>query len=312
MPSPAIPTALLLLALPAFAGEDAPAPYAAADAPAAVRPDEPLSAPLREALRHVDAELQRTETGRRLLAETGDVLFVERRRTGLGAVRYVESPRREFLVDAERAPELEALDFEILFVRERRRAAARCPVPLLEDELAAHQESVAYVVEKASVDPAFSRKLRAAYERAERIFRSRRADAAAALKAGAGALPPWRAPREALALAGAELFLFSEDPYRLYAALEDALPWPAETVRLTELEDFLAQHSARLDALDWRSDGRYALVDGRPYPGRVARAALVVRGREGLARLKEGLGPFESVLRENLRLKANRWIREGK
>lgn len=311
MPAPALLT-VLLVALPVLAGEDASAPYAGAVAPAAVRPDEPVSAPLQEALRHVDAELQRTETGRRLLAETAEVPIVERRRTGLGAVRYLESPYRELLVDAERTPELESFDFEVLLVRERRRAAARCPVPLMEDEFAAHQEAVAYAVEKAAADPAFSKKLRASYERAERIFRSRRDEAAAALKAGAGALPSWRAPKEALALVGAELFLFSEDPYRLYAALEDALPWTAETVRLTEIEDFLAQHSARLDALDWRSDGRYALVDGRPYPGRVARAALVVRGREGLARIKEGLGPFESVLREELRLKANRWIREGK
>lgn len=281
-------------------------------APAEPGPAREPSSKLEEALRHVEAELSATESGRKLLVQTADVPVFERARTGLGPVRYRPGEKPDLLVDSESAPTLTGLEFELFFVRERRRALIRSPFLLIEEEQALHQAALEYAVEKAALSPDFSRTLRGACEEARRFLRARTAVDASAERAGLPPLPHWREPKSSLKSLARHLVLYSEDPYAFYAAVEDAMEQPAGTVRLQEVEDFLALHGARLDALRWRAEGRYCLAGERLYPGRVCRAAQALRDREGLARLKEGLGPFQSVQREELRAKVNRWFREEK
>jgi len=86
----------------------------------------------------------------------------------------------------------------------------------------------------------------------------------------------------------------------------------ADAVTLTELEDFIERYSGRLDRGSFSGAGRYALMEQRAYPGRVLRAARIVGDREGLARIRERVGPFRSVGRDALRRDVNRWLRGRK
>jgi len=276
-----------------------------------------VSRELREALRQTELEMARVEAGRRLLAETAEVPVVERRLSGLSEAEVEKSPVRfsrqggEIVVDSELAPALTSEEYELLFVRERRRAGIRSPIPTVDEEAAAHQEALAYAVEKAALDPAFSKKLRAAYEEGGRIYRSRAALVDAARRQGLAPPPPWRAPKGALSLLGQELYLFSEEPWRFYAGVEDGLGFSSETVRLDEVADLLDLRGLEFERVEWRAGGRFGQLGDRLYPGRVVRAALLLRG-EGLPRLLERLGPYRSVQREELRKRANAWIRGGR
>jgi len=304
--------AFVLLAAPgaALGADGEPQP-----APAALQPVQPLSQELLRALEATDAALFVTETGRRLLAETSGVGVMQRRGKGLGADVYPGIPIRyedgagAIVVDADVAPSLPRLDWEAFFVRERRRAIVRAGIPLVEEEMAAHQEEVAFAVEKAEGDADFSKKLRGAYEEAKRVFQARGVMEDASRKRGLKPLPPWRAPKDALELWAQEIFLYSEDPYLFYAAIEDGVDFSSDAVRLDEVADFLESHPGRSPAIEWRARGRYGLAGGRLYPGRVLRAALAVGGRQELRTLRERLGPFMSVEREQLRARVNRWIR---
>jgi hypothetical protein len=286
--------------------------------PSTVGSGRQVSRELREALKQVDVELARTEAGRRLLAETADVPVTERFRSSFQEAGVEKSPVRwartsgEIVVDSELAPTLNAFDYEVLFMRERRRAGVRSPIPLVDEEQAAHQEALSYAVEKAASNAAFSKLLRKAYEEGGKVYRSRAALVEAARRQGLRFPPPWRPPGGALALLGQELYLFSEDPHLFYAAIEDGLDFSSETVRLDEVEDFLDMHGAGLERVEWRAGGRYAEAGGRLYPGRAARAAFALREREALPRLRERLGPYRSVQSSELRKKANQWIREGR
>jgi len=311
----------LLLMLVFLASPEAALGSEAADsqpAPAALRPAQPPSQALQQALESLEAALSRTETGRRLLAETSDVPVVQRHGKGFGddvhpgiPIRYQDA-QRAIVVDVDAAAALTGLDFEAFFVRERRRAIVRAGIPLVEDEMAAHQEEVAFAVEKAEADADFSKRLRGAYEEAEKIFRSRGALEEASRSRGLRPLPPWRAPKDALALWAQEVFLYSEDPYLFYSAIEDGIEFSSDAVRLDEVSDFLESHPARPAGIEWRARGRYGVVGGRLYPGRVLRAALALGGREGILQLRERLGPFMSVQREELHAEVNRWIRGKK
>lgn len=276
-----------------------------------------VSRELREALRQTDLELSRAETGRRLLAETAEVPVVEKPRAGLRESEVEASPvrfsRQEgvIVVDSELAPSLSADEYELLFVRERRRAGIRSPVPTVDEEAAAHQEALAYAVEKAALDPAFSRRLRAAYEEGGKVTRSREALAETARRQGLPPPSPWRPPRAPLALLGHELYLFTEEPWRFYAGVEDGLGFSSETVRLDEVQDLLDLRGAGLERVEWRAGGRFGQLEGRLYPGRLVRAALFLRG-ENLPRLLERLGPFRSVQRADLLKRANAWVRSGR
>ncbi len=299
---------------PGSAAESPREESASAPAPAPADPGSPRtpSPKLQDALRLVDEELSATPSGRRLLVQTAELPVLERARTGLGPVRFISEDRPGLLVDSEIAPKLTALEFELFFVRERRRALIRSPFPLMEEEQALHQAAIEYAVEKAALSPEFSKSLRGACEEARRFLRARSSVDAAALRAGLPPLPRWREPRTPLDFLARHLVLYSEDPYAFYGAVEDFLEHPPETVRLQEIEDILSLHGAGLDGVKWRAEGRYCLAGERLYPGRVCRAARALRDREGLARLKEGLGPFQSAQREELRAKVNRWFREEK
>ena len=318
--APRLATALTVLLIfclsraPSSAAESPRGESASAPSPAPAEPGSPRapSPKLQEALRHVEEELSATQSGRRLFVQTAELPVLERARTGLGPVRYRSQDKPGLLVDSEAAAKLTALEFELFFVRERRRALIRSPFPLMEEEQALHQAALEYAVEKAALSLEFSRRLREACEDARRFLRARSSVDAAALRAGLPPLPRWREPKSPLDFLARHLVLYSEDPYAFYGAVEDFLELPVETVRLQEVEDLLSLHGAGLDALRWRAEGRYCLAGARLYPGRVCRAAQALKDREGLARLKEGLGPFQSVQREELRAKVNRWFREEK
>ena len=312
--------AIALLLIPCLrhgSGSAAEAPQeesASAPVPAPADPGSPRapSPKLQDALRLVDTELSATQSGRRLLVQTAEFPVLERARTGMGPVRFVFEDKPGLLVDSEIAPKLTALEFELFFVRERRRALIRSPFPLMEEEQALHQAAIEYAVEKAALSPEFSKSLRGACEEARRFLRARAGVDAAAVRAGLPPLPRWREPRTPLDFLARHLVLYSEDPYAFYGAVEDALEHPPETVRLQEVEDLLSLYGAVLDGLKWRAEGRYCMAGERLYSGRVCRAARALRDRDGLARLKEGLGPFQSAQREELRAKVNRWFREEK
>ncbi|MFA6092229.1 MAG: hypothetical protein WCU88_01590 [Elusimicrobiota bacterium] len=280
--------------------------------PEALRPEVQPSPRLQDALRQTAAELVKTETGRRLLAQTEELPVLERRGRDIPVVRYVAAPSPRLLVDAKAAAALTLFDFEAAFILERRRASAQCSAALFEDDFAAHQELLAYAMEKAEADGAFAKELRAAYRREEAIFLARDRIAESSRKLDGEPLADRPVPKNALAAAALELYLFSEDPYLLYSTLEHSLRWSSETVHLTDLEDFLSNHAGRLQDMSWKAEGRVCLAQGRPYPGALCRAARVVADREGLSRVQEGIGPYDSILQDRLRVKVNRWIREGR
>ncbi|MFA5140823.1 MAG: hypothetical protein WC728_16475 [Elusimicrobiota bacterium] len=267
----------------------------------------PLSRSLRESLVHVTREMSATETGRRLLAVTSEMPVLELPRQPGAPVRFASSPEPSLVVDGARAGALTSLDFEVLFVRARVLAAARIPVDLADAELLAHQTVLEYALDKAAVDPAFLDSLRRATSQARERVESRRK-----LGVRAPELFPGPRPEGTLARVAFDLFVFSEDPYLFYEAVLASAEPSSERVSLSELEDFLALHGGRLDAVRFVATGRLALAGEGMYPGRVARAALAVRDAEGLSRLREGLGLFRTSGREALTKRVNRWIREGK
>ncbi|MFH1725228.1 MAG: hypothetical protein ABII00_11495 [Elusimicrobiota bacterium] len=302
------------------AGVDAaPAGAAAADrlsdselaAPAAVRPgDAKLSKRMRDALSSIARELSATESGRRLLALTGETPVVERARQPGAAVRYCRDENL-FVVDPGRSAGLTRLDFEALFVRERWKAAARLPIDLIDAEMAARQAVLEYALQKAAVRPDFARRLRMATVRERERLEERRKMDDWAKRGGKGdpLLFPGPPPKGTLSRIAFDLYLFSEDPYVFYAAAVESPGPPPGAVTFSEVGDFLELHAPRLDRIQFRAGGRYALVEGRPYPGRVARAARVVRDREGLSRLTEGLGLFRTVAQRELSKEVNAWLR---
>jgi hypothetical protein len=261
---------------------------------------------LKESLAQVARAMSATETGRRLLAVTSEMPVRELARQPGAPVRFALSPEPGLIVDSERAQALTTLDFEALFVRARTLAAARIPVDLADAELLAHQTVLEYALDKAAVDPAFLASLRRATAKARERVESRRK-----LAERAPDLFPGPRPEGTLARIAFDLFVFSEDPYLFYEAVLGSAEPSSERVALSELEDFLALHGGRLDAVRFVARGRLALAGDGVYPGRVARAALAVRDAEGLSRLREGLGLFRSTGREALTRRINRWIREG-
>lgn len=285
----------------------------AQEGPRSIRPeDRELSKPLRRSLRHLSRELRATEFGRRLLAVTADIPVVERGRQDGPAVRFVPGKRPVFVVDKDRAPDLSSLEFEVLFVRARSWAASRIELELVDMELAAHQAVLEYAVQKVRVSRAFEGRLRKATASSrERIESSRRVfEIARSRDENAAVLFPGRRPDRALERLAFDLYVFSEDPYLFYEAVKRSERFSPEAVELSEVEDFLSLHGDRLDRVSFAALGRVALVEGRPYPGRVGRAALKVRGGEGLSVLREGLGLFRTEAQRELKRKVNAWIRE--
>lgn len=271
-----------------------------------------ISEDLRKALNRVRREYWHTESGRRLLALTGDIPVMERGPFRGPFARYVGGESPAFWVDSTRAGDVTQLEFEVAFILIRQEALLDMPVPLIDAELAAHQAVLQYALEKAETQADFARRLRGATSAGRRLVRSRRKkrDFAEDRTTDGRTLFPGKRPKDVLDRLGFDIYLFSEDPYLFYAAVADSAWLSGDAVTLTELEDFIDQHGKHLDRGSYRALERTAIIERRVYPGRVLRAARIVRDRDGIARIRERLGLFGDIGQKELLQKVNRWLRE--
>jgi hypothetical protein len=180
--------------------------------------------------------------------------------------------------------------FQVAEARELARASMALPTPILEAELAAYQKELAFALEMAAVDPGFSK---AWNERARRS----RPDA-----------DPGRAPVDELERLAFFAALLAESPDRFYVVGERALSLPPDTVRLTELEDFLKLHASELAGLSPKPGEPYVRVGGRRYAAAVVKAAALVLPIGGAGRVREALGPADLEARE-LSGKLRGWLK---
>lgn len=280
---------------------------ALAQGPDSVRPDPGPGPALKAALKETARELSKTETGRRLLALTEGLRVVERPRRLGPVVRFVEDG---LVVDADRAPSLSPLEFELLCVLERWKAAAALPAAVADGDMAARQAVLEHALEKSEVDPDFAQRLRAATAKARATLESRRGQREWARRNGerGAALFPGAAPDDALDRLAWDLYIFSEDPYLFYREAVRTGTAPAGAPTFDETAAFLDLHEAALGRLEWRGEEVYAVLDGKLYPAGPARAAVLL-GRDGLRRLDERLGAFRGAAREALLRKVNAWLR---
>lgn len=288
---------------------------AASGAPAASErpPSGEISPELSQVLREIKRAYWATGLGRRLLALTETIPVAEEPPSRGELVEYRGGGTPSFAVDRLKAEKATKLEFEEAFFLARQAALHDCPVELLDARWAAAQAYLDYSLQKAEKDAEFAGRLRAATHAAQRLVESRKEKARfAGERATDGrTLFPGRRPKRDIDRLGFDLYLFSEDPYLFYETVsQDEVG--TESVTLTELSDFFARRGERLEAASFRAAGRSALLDGEVYPGRLARAALAVKDGEGLARLRERLGPFRTVGQSELARRVNRWIREGK
>lgn len=269
-----------------------------------------LSADLAGEIARLESAAKRSETFRRLLAETDGV---PRRVAGLlppAFVEYERPPRDRLVFDPGRLREATEWEFQLGVSRELARAAMGLPIPVLEAELAAYIRELRFALELAAADGAFSR---AWVERARK--HKAQADGLRRLETWARSRVPGLAPDAATRAPDKELdrvalmaALLASGPDRFYAGAERALALPDDVVRLAELEDFLALHGERLRGLTVKPDEAYVLVDGRRYPAAVVRAAQIVVPVGGAERVKEAVGLLDADARE-LSVKLRRWLK---
>ncbi|MEE8424632.1 MAG: hypothetical protein V3S11_02325 [Elusimicrobiota bacterium] len=283
-------------------------------APDGVRPMQGLSKDLKKALLHIQREIGDTEFGRRLLAATGEIPVAERARRGGLPIEFVPGERPAFAVDRRRAKRLTEWGFEAYFIRARAEAASRITLPLVEAEMSYQQAVLQYALEKAAVRPDFAKSLRKKVRVARAELERRRELRRLAEQRGEDGdiLFPGRRPADFLERLAFDLYVFSEDPYAFYGSVADTAGLPPEAVTLSEVEDFVERYGDRFDQIRIRGLGRYAIVEGRSYPARVARAAKRVRDRDGLRRLREGLALFQTVAQQELIRKVNGFLRESR
>ena len=267
------------------------------------------------ALRLESAEtmLRETAAGRRLLAETAELPRREDDElAGDALARFAREPRPVLALGPRRLRGSPDADLALALARELSRAAADLPVALPEGDMAAYQSELEFAVERAAVDPDFSRRLRAAYADAARrdgAARAERGRVASLLPSGAGLdAPPEALPRGETERAGALLLLFARDPDEFYWAVEHGTARSTDAVRLGELEDFMDRYGPDFGSARLGPAGRYARLGGRRYDPALLRARRLVESG-GAARLREALGPFDTVGADALRVKVNAWVR---
>lgn len=267
------------------------------------------SAPLKSAFAETARELRKTETGRRLLALTEALRLVERPRRIGPALRYEGGEKPALLVDSDRAPALTPLEFELLSVRERWRAAADLPAPVLDGDWASRQAVLEHALEKTDSDPAFAAQLKAETTKVRASLESRRKQADWARKNGASGdtMFPGSPPADELGRLAYDLYLVSEDPGLFFASAVRSGTAPADAPTYDEALEFLERHEEGLGRLSWPKGG-WAELDGRWYKPGPARVAKEL-GRDGLRRLAERLGPYRSVGRDALLKRVNAWLR---
>jgi len=303
---------LSILLVPASAAEPVPPSADSVGIPVSIHKGyTELSTSLKKALRRAHREVGTTELGRYLLTMTVEVPIVERIRLSGTPIRTVGGVQPVIEVDKERVPDLPLTDFESLLFEARWKALARMPIELRDTEMAARQNILDHFIQKAASEPGFTALLRTETAKWRELLESRRELQKAAERGGETEpiLFPGAAPRSALARTAFDLYLFSEDPQFFYMKAVETARLSDEAVGFTELEDFLALNGGKLDRVRFQAGGRQALIDGRSYSGALVRAALQVKDREGLERIRERLGPFRTVAQQELRQRVNSWLR---
>ena len=260
------------------------------------------------------AALQETLVGRRLLAETAELSRRESdEAAGAAAVRFVRDQRPVLVLGPRRLQALSDAELELALSRELARAAADLPVVMPEGDMAACQAELEYAVERGLADAAFSHRLHEAYGAAARKEEAARADRqriAALLPPGESLPPPLLAlPRGEFERAGYFLLLFARDPDEFYWAVERGLPRAPGAVRLGELEDFMERYGPDFGSARTDPAGRYVRLGGRRYAPALFQATQRLVESGGLARIREALGPFDTVGADALRVKVNAWLR---
>lgn len=273
-----------------------------------------ISSPLRKAVIEVKRAYWKTEFGRHLLALTEEIPIREGVPGREALVEFKGGASPHFVVDARKAESATQLEFEVSFVLARMAALLEAPVPFVDAEEAAAQAVLRYAMEKAAVSPEFSKRLQKAVRAGERlaIARKQKRDFADRYSVDSAVLFPGRRPKNAYDRLGYDIYLFSEDPYLFYESVVSSSQLSMEAVTLTELEDIIGRHGDHLGRGVFRALGRYALIESRVYPGRVLRAARIVKDQDGLARIRERLGLFRSSDQAEVLKAINMWIQEGK
>ncbi|MDD5657393.1 MAG: hypothetical protein PHF00_09095 [Elusimicrobia bacterium] len=254
-------------------------------------------------LERADAELRRTAAGRRLLAETLDVPRLQ----GVAAdgVAFQRGSPGVLILDSSRLKSMNEDELELSLARALAQAAMALPFALPEEDMAAYQAELDFALERAERDGDFSGRLRAAYREASRV------DAAAPSRSKRFPAPREPLPRGELARAGRLLLLFARDPDEFYHAVEADASRDPGSVRLSELEDFVERYGPDYSGARLGPSGLYAWLGSRRYPPGLLRAARRLAQGGGLASLREALGPFQTVGRDELKLKLNAWLRKG-
>lgn len=243
-----------------------------------------LSASTRADFERVAGTLRGSATFRRLEAATAHLPRREIRGSELEQAvdaRGGDSPALVF--DQARLPALKGAEAQVVTALALARAELAFPLPVVEAEQAAWQNTLRVLVEAAAEDAALSRALDGAYRAAAPLLEAaRRADPGA----------PLRLPASPLARAGVYLRLFESSPERFHKAIEDAAPG---AMRLAEIEDLFALRARELAALRAAPVGPYAELGGRRYPAALVRAALRLRGTGELERGRETLAAYDRV-----------------
>ncbi len=226
----------------------------------------------------LEREISKERFGRVLLAETAGV--PRRAVEGASVVAYRGAPPA-VVFDLDRLASESEWDLELAYARALSYAAQGLSVELVESDEKAWADALAWAVEKAREDAAFSAKLRGA-------LRARAADPEA----------PSVGELDRLSRYGARL-LESVDSFCL--AVESGRPWNKEAVSMTALSDFIDRYGPGYEAIAFQKGSPYARAGERRYPAALYEAALALKPGGGLAPIREALGPLETETLPELR-----------
>lgn len=261
-------------------------------------------------LESLEADIGKTLTGRRLLAETESVSRLEKSWSG-APIRYFHGQPSTLVLDPSLLRDMNSWEAELVLVRELARASADLPIEMPEGEMAAYQSELEFSVELAAADPVFDRRLRQAYHLMEKKYAAREeAYLRRRAKLGYGEpAPAALLPRDEIDRAAFLLHLFGQDRDEFYWAIEQGLPYGPGAVRLQELEDFMSRHGSELGALEIAPEALYVRIKERRYSPALVRAARSLSGTGEMERVMESLGSFETLPIPALKTKINDWIR---